>query len=86
LVFIKNGIDTVSSRNVNQGRHREENSRENEGKGKQDAAMQKNYQRWRSFLLFGNLLLNLLLPPSLEIAGDFSAKRGIKTENARYVH
>jgi hypothetical protein len=48
--------------------------------------MQKNYQRWRSFLLFGNLLLNLLLPPSLEIAGDFSAKRGIKTENARYVH
>jgi hypothetical protein len=52
--------------------------------------MQKNYQRWRSLLfglfLFGILLLNLLLPPSLEIAGDFSAKRGIKTENARYVH
>jgi hypothetical protein len=34
LVFIKNGIDTVSSRNVNQGRHREEKRRENKGKVK----------------------------------------------------
>jgi hypothetical protein len=29
---------------------------------------------------------NVLLPPSSGIAGDFSLKCGIKSENARYVH